>query len=102
MTIQHPVIHVIADLASKSSLRDTTSYGSGLRKFHIFCDIFSIPESQRLPASFELLHSFALWAAVDPNSMPPSLLESTAIEPVSIKTTKKYLSAVLLRVESEG
>ncbi|KAG1759423.1 hypothetical protein EDD22DRAFT_782530, partial [Suillus occidentalis] len=34
-------------------------------KFHIFCDIFSIPEPDRLPASFELLHSFALWAMTD-------------------------------------
>ncbi|KAG2748160.1 hypothetical protein P692DRAFT_201715613, partial [Suillus brevipes Sb2] len=52
------------------------SYGSGLRKFHIFCDIFSIPEADRLPASFELLHSFALWA------------------PVSVSVARKYLSAI--------
>ncbi|KAG2135441.1 hypothetical protein DEU56DRAFT_712113, partial [Suillus clintonianus] len=56
------------------------SYGSGLRKFHVFCDIFSVPETNRLPASFELLHSFALWAVSDP-SIADSFL-------------KKYLSAV--------
>jgi hypothetical protein len=59
-TISHPTIHLIAALASRSSLRDMASYGSGLRKFHIFCDIFTIPESDRLPASFPLLHSFVL------------------------------------------
>ncbi|KAG2346726.1 hypothetical protein BDR05DRAFT_877756, partial [Suillus weaverae] len=45
-----------------------SSYGSGLKKFHIFCDIFSIPEADHLPASFELLHSFALWAISNPSA----------------------------------
>ncbi|KAG0692651.1 hypothetical protein DFH29DRAFT_817292, partial [Suillus ampliporus] len=66
-TIAHPIIEHIASLASRASLRDAASYGAGLRKFHLFCDIFSIPEHDRLPASFELLHSFALWAVSDPS-----------------------------------
>ncbi|KAG2125015.1 hypothetical protein DEU56DRAFT_744125 [Suillus clintonianus] len=76
-TIANPVICHIASLANRASLRDTGSYGAGLRKFHLFCDIFSISESERLPASFELLHSFALWAVTDP-----------------ISVARKYLSAV--------
>ncbi|KAG2051040.1 DNA breaking-rejoining enzyme, partial [Suillus hirtellus] len=75
-TIDHPVINFLANISNQASLRETTSYGSGLRKFHIFCDVFSIPEADRLPASFELLHSFALWA------------------PVSVSVTRKYLSAI--------
>ncbi|KAG1798043.1 hypothetical protein EV424DRAFT_1333064 [Suillus variegatus] len=75
-TIEHPLIQHVASLANRASLRDTASYGAGLRKFHLFCNIFSIPESARLPASFELLHSFVLWA------------------PVSSGVACKYLSAV--------
>ncbi|EPQ55316.1 hypothetical protein GLOTRDRAFT_41871, partial [Gloeophyllum trabeum ATCC 11539] len=74
--IDNPIIHHLADMASRASLRDTSSYGSGLQKFHLFCDIFSIPETRRLPASFSILHSFALWA------------------PISVKAARKYLSAV--------
>jgi len=59
-TINHPFIRFMEDLASYNSLRDAASYGAGLRKFHIFCDIFTIPEQDRLPASYNLLHSFAL------------------------------------------
>ena len=39
------------------------SYRSSLRKFHVFCDAFRIPEEDLLPASFEVLHHFAVWAA---------------------------------------
>jgi hypothetical protein len=85
---------MIAGLASQASLRDSSSYGSGLRKFHLFCDIFSVPESDRLPASFPLLHSFALWATTDPDVIDPSTLAGTPFEPVSVSVTKKYLSAV--------
>ncbi|KAG1828841.1 hypothetical protein EV424DRAFT_1317714, partial [Suillus variegatus] len=95
-TIAHPVIEHLASIASKASLRDTMSYGSGLRKFHLFCDIFSIPESDRLPASFELLHSFALWAVSDP-SPDDSFSNACALipfEPVSITVARKYLAAV--------
>jgi hypothetical protein len=93
-TIDNPVIHYLADLANHASLRDTGSYGSGLRKFHIFCDIFSISESQRLPASFQVLHSFALWAATDPEAVDSLLLNTAQFEPVSVSVIKKYLSAV--------
>jgi hypothetical protein len=73
-------------MATRASLRDTASYGAGLRKFHRFCDIFSILESDRLPASFELLHSFALWAVMDPDSGDALLSAQHGIpfEPVSI------------------
>lgn len=93
-TIDSPVIRYLADLANRASLRDMGSYGSRLRKFHIFCDVFSIPESHRLPASFQTLHSFALWAATDPESVDPLLLTSAQFEPVSVSVVKKYLSAV--------
>ena len=95
-TIDHPIIHHIASMASRASLRDTSGYGAGLRKFHLFCDIFSIPESERLPASFELLHSFALWAVTDPepfNSILPAN-DHIPFEPVSVSVARKYLSAV--------
>jgi hypothetical protein len=72
-TIDVPIIHMLASIASRASLRDTKSYGAGLRKFHIFCDVFSIPEKDQLPASFELLHSFAIWAVTDPNLLDPSI-----------------------------
>ncbi|KAH7917590.1 DNA breaking-rejoining enzyme, partial [Leucogyrophana mollusca] len=75
-TIDNPFIRYLQDCANQASLRDTSNYGSGLRKFHLFCDIFSVAESNRLPASFELLHSFALWA------------------PVSVGVVRKYLAAV--------
>jgi hypothetical protein len=81
-------------MASEASLRETSSYGSGLRKFHLFCDIFTIPEPQRLPASFELLHSFALWAASDPSLLSAEIVDRTPFEPVSVSVVKKYLAAV--------
>ncbi|KAJ7697728.1 hypothetical protein B0H17DRAFT_928198 [Mycena rosella] len=92
--IDDPIIRFLAGAASRASLRDTGGYGAGLRKFHLFCDIFSIPETARLPASFELLHSFALWAATDPTMVAPSVLGDTPFEPVSVDTVNKYLSAV--------
>jgi hypothetical protein len=95
-TIDNPVICHIANLASRASLRDTASYGAGLRKFHLFCNIFSIPEYDRLPASFELLHSFALWAVADPDPGDPiwSIPGIVPFEPVSVGVARKYLSAV--------
>ncbi|KAJ7018794.1 hypothetical protein C8F04DRAFT_1149944 [Mycena alexandri] len=93
-TIDDPIIHFLASTASHASLRDTGGYGSGLRKFHLFCDIFSVPEVSRLPASFEVLHSFALWAATDPAIVAPAVLGGTPFEPVSTDTVGKYLSAV--------
>ena len=93
-TIGNPVIQAIALLANHSSLRDSRAYGAGLRKFHVFCDVFSIGESARLPASMEVIHSFALWAVTDPEVLDPSLRGDTHFEPVSVTTVRKYLSAL--------
>ncbi|KIJ29184.1 hypothetical protein M422DRAFT_188818, partial [Sphaerobolus stellatus SS14] len=91
--IDSPMIHLLVDVAHRASLRDTSAYSAGLRKFHLFCDIFSVPEVERLPASFTILHSFALWAVSDPAIIP--LPHSGVIfEPVSVTTVKKYLAAV--------
>lgn len=95
VTLPVPIIQRIASLASEFSLRDASSYGSGLRKFHIFCDIFSMPEADRLPASFPLLHSFALWATTDPDAAGlGDLAVATHFEPVAPSTVRKYLSAI--------
>jgi hypothetical protein len=83
-TINVPIIQLIAEITSCTSLHDTSSYGSGLRKFHIFCDIFSIPESDRLPASFELLHSFAIWATTEPSLLNPNIASTAQFEPISV------------------
>ncbi|TFK55687.1 hypothetical protein OE88DRAFT_1616024, partial [Heliocybe sulcata] len=69
-------------------------YGSGLRKFHLFCNIFSVPESARLPASFQLLHSFVLWAVTDPDPSEPVFADGTPFEPVSAQVARKYLAAI--------
>jgi hypothetical protein len=93
-TISNPTIQLIATIASRASLREMSSYGSGLCKFHLFCDIFPIPEAQRLPASFELLHSFALWAATDLSMLDPGLTLGVRFEPVLVSVVQKYLSAI--------
>ncbi|KAH8105149.1 hypothetical protein BXZ70DRAFT_887011 [Cristinia sonorae] len=83
-------------MASRASLRPSTQkgYGSGLRKFMIFCDTFSIPEKDRLPASLAVLNSFALWAAADPDPSDLAFADGTPFEPVSVETVGHYLSAV--------
>lgn len=95
-TIDHPLILQLADAASRASLSDGTlsSYGSGLRKFILFCDVFSVPEASRLPASYELLHSFCLWAVADPGETDVTLAGEIPFEPVSVSVAKKYLAAV--------
>lgn len=95
-TISHPIIEHLASIATRASLRDATSYGAGIRKFHLFCDIFSIAESDRLPASFELLHSFALWAVSDPlsNDLALSTQFLVPFEPISVNVARKYLAAI--------
>lgn len=65
--IPHPVLLHVLDIDKRTRLSDTASYGSALRKFYVFCDTFSILESDCLSASFALLHSFALWVAADPD-----------------------------------
>jgi hypothetical protein len=92
--LEIPIIWHIEGLASQASLRDSTNYGSGLHKFHLFCDIFSIPESHCLPASLELIHSFALWAATDPIILDPAIQARSRFEPVSTSVVRKYLAAI--------
>ena len=87
------IIQQLVDIASRTSLHDTSSYSVGLIKFHIFCNIFSIPKADRLPASFEPLHSIALWAATDPSIITISD-SSMPFAPVAVPTIKKYLSAI--------
>ena len=60
----------------------------------MFCDIFSIPESNCLPAAFPLIHSFALWATADPSLADSDLLGRVPFEPVSVAVVKKYLAAI--------
>ncbi|KAJ3576811.1 hypothetical protein NP233_g147 [Leucocoprinus birnbaumii] len=93
-TINDPVLQVLANAASRASLKDASAYGAGLRKFHIFCDVFDIAEELRLPAPFHILHSFAIWAASDPDSINPNLGSIRHFEPVAVPTVRKYLSAV--------
>jgi hypothetical protein len=93
-TIDHPAICLLANLALQASLQDTLSYGSGLQKFHLFCDVFSVPEADQLPASFPLLHSFVLWASTDPGALGHTVLPDVPFEPVMVSVAKKYLSAV--------
>ena len=87
--IGNSTIHLIASIASCASLWDSTSYGSSICKFHLFCDIFTIPEVERLPTLFELLHSFTLWVAADPATLGPELFPSTQFEPVSVAVVRK-------------
>lgn len=93
-TVDHPIIRHLADTASRASLSDSTSYGSALRKYHLFCDVFSVPEAARLPAAYSLLHSFALWAAADPDPADPVFADGTPFEPVSVPVVRKYLAGV--------
>ena len=92
--IDSPVIAHIQAIASQASLRDMSNYGAGLRKYHLFCNIFSIPEKDRLPASFATLHSFMLWVASDPEIVSQSPVPDTPLEPVSVSTACKYLAAI--------
>jgi hypothetical protein len=89
-----PILQHISDLASRSSLRDAGGCGSGVRKFHIFLDVFGVPEVARLPASKELVHAFALWAACTPDPNDPMFADGTLFEPVSVTMAKKYVSAI--------
>ncbi|EKM74593.1 hypothetical protein AGABI1DRAFT_95523 [Agaricus bisporus var. burnettii JB137-S8] len=91
--INDPVLLFLANAASQALLANAASYGAGLCKYHI-CDIFSIPESACLPAPFHVLHSFALWAASDPESLDPDLASLRHFELVGVSTVRKYLSAI--------
>ncbi|KAF9001472.1 hypothetical protein BDQ17DRAFT_1180883, partial [Cyathus striatus] len=89
-----PIIRHAWSLALRSSLNEATNYGAGLRKFHVFCDTFSIPEYDCLPAAFPLLHSFAIWAVTDPDPEDAMFADGTVFETVSIPTVRKYLAAI--------
>jgi len=78
----------------RASISDPTSYGAGIKKFHIFCDLFAIPEEDRLPASFELLHSFVLWATADTTISSPSSIPALHSSPISESTARHYLAAL--------
>jgi len=93
--IRDLTIELIHSLASQASLHDTSNYGVGLHKFHLFCDIFSIPEESRLPASFSVLHSFALWVMAEPDTIGQPFASHMPLEPVSVSTAHKYLAAIL-------
>jgi len=77
-----------------ASISDPTSYGAGIKKFHIFCDLFAIPEKDRLPAPFDVLHSFVLWATADATVVPPSSAHTLHSDPISESTARHYLAAV--------
>ncbi|KAF9781537.1 hypothetical protein BJ322DRAFT_1010595 [Thelephora terrestris] len=77
-----------------ASTKDWAAYGSGLKKFHIFCDVFSIPEPDRLPASFQTIHSFVLWASADESDADLPGAPILPVEPVSDSTLRHYLSAI--------
>ncbi|KAF8584238.1 hypothetical protein K439DRAFT_1616850 [Ramaria rubella] len=51
-------------------------------------------EEWRLPASFNLLHSFSLWSAADPEILGPQLAADTPLELIAVSVTRKYLSAI--------
>lgn len=93
-TLAVPVLERLASLAYRHRLEDTSSYGSGLRKFMIFCDTFSVPEGNRLPASFPLVHSFALWATSNPAVLELPEMDGIPFEPIAPSTTRKYISAI--------
>lgn len=93
-TLPHPILYHLDAMASHASLVDAASYGAGIRKFHIFCDVSFVPESARLPASLPILKSFALWALTDPYLIDFVLKDGTPFEPVSVTAVWKYLAAI--------
>lgn len=70
---------------------DQASRSPGVQKFHRFCDIFRVPEQDRLPAPFPVIHSFVLWATADPEFDDPGPYKASDFEPVSVQTVKEHL-----------
>jgi hypothetical protein len=96
--LNHPAIQSIRQAAARSSLKDPGAVGATLGKYQVFCDQLNIPNAERFPASYELLHTFALWAAA-----PMTLLENMVekdpakdvqFDPVLVPTVRKYLSDI--------
>ena len=56
----------------------------------------------RLPASFELLHSFTLWPVTDPATFGPGLSTDIQFKPVSVSVVRKYLAAVRMWHLAQG
>jgi len=93
-TILNRWLHDRESMVLRASISDPTSYGAGIKKFHIFCDLFAIPEEDRLPASFELLHSLVLWAMADTAISSPSSILALHSSPISESTVRHYLAAL--------
>ncbi|KAL7410158.1 hypothetical protein BDY24DRAFT_355220 [Mrakia frigida] len=73
-----PLFAYLRELGANNSLAVQTNYGSALRKYHLFCDLFSVEEHRRLPSSFAILQSSSL----------------RTIGTIGTDTVLKYLSAV--------
>lgn len=92
-TLPLPLFDALRQQAALSSLADPASVGAALRKFHIFCDSFGVEEEERLPTTFPILHSFALWAASSSDSLDGAFA-SNPFEPVAKRTVDGYLSGI--------
>ena len=88
-TINSVLLRLFAQVATWASLSGPTSYGSCLWKFHLFCDLFHIPETDRPPALCEFLRSFEIWAASDPEVLGSDLWKLGEFELVLIQTAGK-------------
>lgn len=93
--LPHPTLQALAALAAEGALRDVPNYDAGLRQFHLFCDICEVDKTKRLPAYFELLRSFAFWAAAPPELVPAQLADKKKLfGTIPVETVREYLGAV--------
>ncbi|KAH9937808.1 uncharacterized protein BXZ73DRAFT_76447 [Epithele typhae] len=93
--MSHPLFHHLAQAAARAS-QPSGTYDTALHMYDQFCEAFQIPEADRFPASFPLLHSFCLWATADPDtvaSLGPSA-GSFPQEPISASKAREYLRAL--------
>ena len=88
--LDHPVLRELEQKALFHSLKDNKAVGSALRKYHIWADLFNIPERERFPASFQLIYSFGIWAV----STRSDVQQDFVFEPVTKKTAMNYLDAI--------
>lgn len=93
-TLDVPWLRALDATVLQASISDAAGYGSGIKKFHTFCDVFSVPEEDRLPASFDVLYSFVLWASADASTSISPSTDSPPTSPVSESTIRHYLAAV--------
>ena len=94
LTSENSLISYLLECTSEHSLRYSSSYGCGLKKFHVFCNLFSVPEEERLPTSPAILKAFALWATTDPELIDASMPSIGAFETIATNTLYKYLAAI--------